>query len=52
MPEPQELAQLYGNPANDQLFRLRDLLLQWRQRYMAEHGEMYDMTDESHTCVL
>ena len=44
-----ELAERYGNPGNKQLFRLRDLLLQWQQRYISENGNtIYDMYDETH----
>lgn len=43
------LAEKYGNPKNDQLFRFRDLLLHWQQQYIADTGNtMYDMHDETH----
>ena len=49
MPPPRALAARYGRPENEQLFRLRDLLLLWRQRYIEETGgALYDMKDESH----
>ena len=49
MPSARELAERYGNPGNQQLFRLRDLLLQWQQRYISETGNtIYDMHDETH----
>ena len=44
-----ELAARYGDPANQQLFRLRDLLLKWQQQYIADTGNtLYDMHDEAH----
>ena len=44
-----ELARRYGDPANQQLFRLRDLLLKWQQQYIADTGNtLYDMHDETH----
>ena len=49
MPTVHELAERYGNPRNRQLFRLRDLALEWQQRYIAETGNtIYDMHDETH----
>ena len=49
MPPVPELAGKYGNPDNDQLFRYRDLLLKWQQRYIADTGNtIYDMHDETH----
>lgn len=49
MPSIQELARMYGNPQNQQLFRIRDLALAWQQRYIAETGNrIYDMHDETH----
>lgn len=49
MPSAKELAERYGNPGNKRLFRLRDLLLQWQQRYISENGNtVYDMHDETH----
>ena len=41
---------MYGNPENQQLFRIRDLALIWQQRYIAETGNrIYDMHDETHS---
>ena len=49
MPSVQELARMYGDPENQQLFRSRDLALAWQQRYIAETGNrIYDMHDETH----
>ncbi len=49
MPSARELAGRYGNPGGQQLYRLRDLLLCWQQRYITETGNaMYDMHDETH----
>lgn len=42
------LAERFGVPDGEELFRLRDLLLLWQQRYLQEHPEIYDMNDESH----
>lgn len=50
MPSVQELARMYGDPQNQQLFRIRDLALIWQQRYIAETGNrIYDMHDETHS---
>ena len=50
MPSVRELARMYGNPENQQLFRIRDLALIWQQRYIAETGSrIYDMHDETHS---
>ena len=50
MPSVQELARMYGDPENRQLFRIRDLALIWQQRYIAETGnKIYDMHDETHS---
>ena len=44
-----ELAAKYGDPGNEQLFRIRDLVLKWQQRFIADTGNtIYDMHDESH----
>ena len=52
MPSAKELAALYGDSKNRQLFRLRDLLLKWRQQYISDTGNtIYDMDDESHHCA-
>ena len=49
MPSARELAERYGDPAGQQLFRLRDLLLKWQQLYIAGTGNtLYDMHDETH----
>ena len=53
LPSVQTLAEHYGRPDNEQLYRLRDLLLEWRQKYLEDlrkNGEdLYDMQDESHS---
>ena len=46
-PEISTLAAEYGQPENTQLFRYRDLVLQWQKRYMKDHPIFPDMTDES-----
>ena len=44
-----ELAEKYGDPDNDQLFRYRDLLLKWQQQFIADTGNtIFDMHDETH----
>ena len=49
MPSAEVLAERYGDPGNQQLFRFRDLLLKWQQQYIDEaKGTIYDMHDESH----
>ena len=49
LPSVPELAERYGNPDNDQLFRFRDLLLKWQQQYIADTGNtVFDMHDETH----
>lgn len=49
MPPARELAARYGDPDSRQLYRLRDLLLKWQQRYILETGNtLYDMHDETH----
>ena len=49
MPSARELAERYGDPAGQQLYRLRDLLLKWQQQYIADTGNtIYDMHDETH----
>lgn len=47
LPPVRELVALYGQPENTQLYRYRDLIHRWEQRYATEHG-LYDMNDESH----
>ncbi len=50
MPTVAGLAVRYGRPDNLQLYRFRDLLLRWRQEYIAETGNViYDMHDETHS---
>lgn len=47
VPSAEELAKLYGNPFGDRLFRYRDLVLLWTNRYVRENGlQLHDMTDE------
>lgn len=49
LPAIPELAERYGDPDNDQLFRYRDLLLKWKQQFIADTGKtIYDMHDETH----
>lgn len=49
MPSAKELAERFGDPKNRQMYRLRDLLLEWQQRYLSETGNtLYDMHDETH----
>ena len=49
VPSLPELAAKYGDPGNEQLFRIRDLALKWQQRFIADTGNtIYDMHDESH----
>lgn len=49
IPPARELAKRYGDPKNEQIFRLRDLLLKWQQAYIAESGyKVFDMRDETH----
>ncbi|MCR5808912.1 MAG: hypothetical protein K6G56_05060 [Clostridiales bacterium] len=46
-PELEELADTYGDPESDRLFRQRDLFAGYRKMYMEEHGiSVYDVTDE------
>lgn len=50
IPSVAELARMYGRPDNKQLFRLRDLYLQWQKRYLREHSiSVPDMNDERHS---
>lgn len=47
MPPVAELARLYGDPDSDRMYRLRDLELAWRQRFLRERGTgLHDMDDE------
>lgn len=49
MPPLAELAARYGDPNNEQLFRLRDLALLWSQKFIREQKEpIWDMHDERH----
>lgn len=49
LPPTEVLAKLYGNPAGTRLYRCRDLLLEWQQRYRAEHAlSVHDVQDERH----
>lgn len=50
IPSMAELARQYGRPDNRQLFRLRDLYLQWQKRYLRDHSiSVPDMNDEGHS---
>lgn len=50
IPSMEELARQYGRPDNQQLFRLRDLYLQWQKRYLKDHPiSVPDMNDERHS---
>lgn len=50
IPSMMELARMYGRPDNRQLFRLRDLYLQWQKRYLKENPiDLLDMNDERHS---
>lgn len=47
IPPARELAALYGDPASQKLYRVRDLVLLWTRRYLADHPvDTHDMTDE------
>ena len=42
-----ELAEMYGDPEGDRLYRFRDLFAHYRRRFTAERGIcVYDVTDE------
>lgn len=46
-PTIEELADEYGDPDGERLFRQRDLFAKYRKLYAAEHGvAVYDVTDE------
>ena len=46
-PSFQELAQMYGDPNGEKLYRIRDLYYHYRAQYAQEHAiEVYDVTDE------
>lgn len=50
LPPPGELARLVGRPENRQIYRFRDLVLEWQKRFFAQSGrELYDMNDERHS---
>ncbi|MDO4739332.1 MAG: hypothetical protein Q4A66_01555 [Eubacteriales bacterium] len=50
LPSPAELAALVGKAENRQIFRWRDLYLEWQKRYLARYApELYDMNDERHS---
>lgn len=46
MPSDAQLAALYGDSTNEQLFRLRDLRLKWHQQWTADHPDIPDLHDE------
>ncbi|MBQ5427137.1 MAG: hypothetical protein IIT51_01150, partial [Oscillospiraceae bacterium] len=49
MPSAEELAAEYGDPDGTKLYRGRDLLLEWQQRYREAHApDLHDMQDERH----
>ena len=49
MPSVEELAERYGRKDNRQLYKFRDLVLRWRQEFIAENGKkIFDMHDETH----
>ena len=50
LPSVAELARLCGQPENTQLFRFRDLYLQWQKRWWRTHPmNVLDMNDERHS---
>lgn len=50
LPQAEELAKMYGDPAGDRFFGRRDLLDRYRKRFIAEKGlKLYDVTDERQT---
>lgn len=50
IPSLEELARRYGRRDNTQLFRFRDLALEWQKRYLREHPiGVADMNDERHS---
>lgn len=50
IPSMEKLARLCGKPENRQLFRFRDLALEWQKRYIRERKpDIYDMNDERHS---
>ncbi len=47
MPQPAELAACCGDPEGRKMYRLRDLLLEWRGRFLETSGySLHDMDDE------
>lgn len=46
MPSTKELAQIYGNRENEQLFRKRDLIIRYRQAWAKDHPEIEDTIEE------
>ncbi len=49
MPSIRELAERFGRKDNEQLYRLRDLVLRWQQEFISEAGhDIFDMHDETH----
>lgn len=49
MPRAAELARIYGDPDGNRMYRLRDLQLEWEQRYIRDTGNrIRDMHDETH----
>lgn len=50
IPSVAQLANTYGRKDNQQLFRYRDLVLQWQKRYLSEHPvNVHDMNEERHS---
>ncbi|MGN1001438.1 MAG: hypothetical protein ACI4PC_01585 [Oscillospiraceae bacterium] len=50
LPPIGELAARYGRPENRQVFRYRDLVLQWQKRFLSENPlSVPDMSDERHS---
>lgn len=50
IPTASELANLVGRPDNQQIFRLRDLYLQWQKRYLQAHPiHVPDMNEERYS---
>ena len=49
IPDVYTLAAQYGRKDNTQLFRFRDLYLQWMKRYLEENPIRPDMTDERYS---
>ena len=49
LPDVETLARMYGDTKNMQLFRFRDLYIQWQRRYLMEHPIEPDMTDERYS---